>query len=483
MDQALDWQTVACTAVISDLHLCEAEPIHPEFPLWKKYKTKEFFFDSIFHDYLAKIEEMAKGQSIELVLNGDIFDFDSVTSLPEKPIYRISWIEKKRGLFPRPERAEYKIEIILAHHPEFFAALRAFIDRGHRAVFVIGNHDVELHFKEVQKKIRAVIQSTPEAGERIRFCEWFYISNKDTLIEHGNQYDPYCICEDPVHPYVRGYNYKAIKLPFGNMACRYILNGMGFFNPHVDTNYIMSVPQYIRFFLKYMVRAQPLLIFSWLWGAFVVMAMVLADRLKPPMKDPLHFEDHVEEIAKKSNASPRMVRELRELFVDPAVRNPFLILRELWLDRALLLLSTFLIVFEIVILINQIYSVSFFWVLIPLALLLPFFLFYSQSIQSLVSSYKEPNDRILATASRITKVLRIIYGHTHHARHELVGAVEHLNSGCWSPAFMDVECTKPIDQKTFVWIEPEPNTTPESVSARRAILCKFENGQVERIKT
>ncbi|MBO9665738.1 MAG: hypothetical protein J7501_02870, partial [Bdellovibrio sp.] len=115
----------------------------------------------------------------------------------------------------------------------------------------------------------------------------------------------------------------------------------------------------------------------------------------------------------------------------------------------------------------------FFWAFIPLFLLLPFFLFYSKSITSLVSSYKEPDDRVLAMASAITKVNRIVYGHTHHTRHEIIGSVEHLNSGCWSPAFLDVECTKPIDQKTFVWISPAEN------NSRQAELCKFVDGKSE----
>ncbi len=74
-------------------------------------------------------------------------------------------------------------------------------------------------------------------------------------------------------------------------------------------------------------------------------------------------------------------------------------------------------------------------------------------------------------ASAITRVQRIVYGHTHHARHEVIGAVEHLNSGCWSPAFLDVECTKPIDQKTFVWISPTDQ------GARQAELLRFIDGK------
>lgn len=474
-----DWVKAKYTAVISDLHLCEAEPVNPHFPLWKKFKTREFFFDDVFGDFLKEIEKKAEGNPVELILNGDIFDFDSVTSLPVDPPYRIKWIEKKRGLFPRPERSEYKVERILHDHTEFFQHLAEFLKRGNKAVFVIGNHDTELHYPEVQKKILKVLHLDTENPKSVRFCEWFYLSNQDTLIEHGNQYDPYCVCEDPVHPFSKGYNFKTMRLPFGNLACRYILNGLGFFNPHVESNFIMTVPQYLSFFWRYMVRAQPLIMWTWIWSALLTIHMALRDRLILPMRDPLKFEDRIEEIAHRSNASPRAVRELRELFSDPASKNPFMMARELWLDRALLIVFSFLVAFQLMILINQVYQVSFYWAFIPLFLLFPFFLFYSQSIQSMVSGYKEPDDIILATASRITKTFRVVYGHTHIVRHEMIGAVEHLNSGCWSPAFTDVECTQAFDQKTFVWIEPDATVEGEM---RRATVYRFKEGGIHEYK-
>jgi UDP-2,3-diacylglucosamine pyrophosphatase LpxH len=459
------------TAIISDLHLCEAEPVNPKFPLWKKFKTKQFFFDDIFTSFLQEIERKAHGEAVELILNGDIFDFDSVLRLPEEPIFRISRLEKRRGLFPRAERSCYKIKVILEDHAVFVKSLREFVRRGNRVVFVIGNHDLELHFPEVQQEIRHAMDLNVDQQQQIRFVEWFYISNEDTLIEHGNQYDPYCLCEDPINPYVQGYNFVSLKLPFGNLACRYIMNGLGFFNPHVDSNYIMGIKEYVMIFLRYMARAQPFLILTWFFGAIVTLAQSFKDRLAAPIRNPLKIESRIEEIAVKSNAEPRMVREMKELFVAPAASNPFLLARELWLDRAFMIFIAFFLIFELMIFIRQVYDLSFFWAFIPLFLLLPFFLFYSKSISSLVSSYKEPNERILAMTSTITKVKRVIYGHTHHIRHEMIGAVEHLNSGCWSPAFLDIECTKPLDQKTYVWI------SPLETGDRQAELYKFIEGQ------
>ena len=467
-----EFATAKFTAIISDLHLCEAEPVHPKYPLWKKFKTRAFFFDKAFGEFLAYLETQAEGESIELVLNGDIFDFDSVLTLPDKAMFRISWLERQRGLRPRPERSKFKVQVILRDHEEFFQHLRNFLIRGHRVVIIFGNHDLELHFPQVQAEITKTLSLPEEVQRRLRFVDWFYISNKDTLIEHGNQYDPYCVCEDPINPFSQGYNYKTMRLPFGNLACRYLTNGMGFFNPHVDTNYIMTLPEYIRFFFKYMARAQPGLVLDWFFGSLITLWKSFRDRLDHPIRDPLKIEDRVNRIAENANADPRMVRELKELFATAAAENPFLIARELWLDRALLIFLGFFVILEMMIFVHQIFNLAFYWAFIPLFLLLPFFLFYSRSVISRVSSYKEPDERVLSTAGAITNTSRIVYGHTHHARHEMIGPIEHLNSGTWSPAFLDVECSRAIDQKTFIWISPPKDESDQ----RTAKLMTFKEG-------
>lgn len=465
-----DFSRSRFTAILSDLHLCEEEPTNAKFPLWKKYKSKQFFFDEEFAQFLNHIQTQARPDFIELILNGDIFDFDSVSSIPADPPFRISSLEHKRGLHPQEEKSVYKIEKILSDHPVWTKSLSEFIKNRNRVIFVIGNHDLELHFSAVQRKIIEHLDLPPEVRGGIRFNEWFYISNNDTLVEHGNQYDPYCMAQDPVSPFLVRYNRIEVRVPFGNLTTRYLINGMGFFNPHVDSNFIMSASEYAKFFLKYVIRAQPLLILDWLWGSSITLFQSFVDRLRPPVKDPLRIEDQIENIAKKANATPRMVRELKELFVPPASSYPLIIARELWLDRAFIVFITFLVLFQIIWFIKMYFAVSFYWMFIPLFAFLPFFIFYSKSITSGVFEFKEPQERILAASSFITKVNRIVYGHTHNPRHEIIGAVEHLNSGTWSPAFTDVECTKLNNAKTFVWVAPGFD------GKRTAKLLEFEKG-------
>lgn len=465
------------TAIISDLHLTDAEPSRPRkksrHPLWKKFKTKEFFIDQALVEFLDEIQKKSAGKPVELVLNGDIFDFDSVLAYPEKPIYRFHWIETRRGLLPKEERSLFKISVILEEHALFINALSQFIKNGNSVVIIPGNHDVELHFEKVQKKIVQSLDLNAMDEKRFRFVSWFYISHGDTYIEHGHQQDPYCLCENPLNPFLVDYNELTIRLPFGNVACRYIMNGMGLFNPHVESNYILSLSGYLKFFFKYLVRTQPLIIWTWLWGSVATLYHVTADRFSEVFKPKDGMENIINRAAEKSNTSPRVVRELAELFPIPATQNPFLIAKELWLDRLFIFTAGLCVTLFVVLQLKNFFDISLFWIFVPIMLLMPFYIFYARSVTSLVSAYKEPDENLFARQSLITGVRRIVYGHTHIPRHEMYGAVEHLNSGSWSPGFTNVECTDSVERNNYIWIiESE-----EHPGQRKAELCQFESSK------
>src|SRR5690606_29684301 len=119
------------------------------------------------------------------------------------------------------------------------------------------------------------------------------------------------------------------------------------------------------------------------------------DRLRPPISDPMMIEDKVEYIARKANATPRMVRELKELFVAPAASYPSIIMRELWLDRAFLILVTVFLLYFLFLQVDNIFNISVFWMFIPFLVFIPFFLFYARSVHSAVSEVKEPREDVL----------------------------------------------------------------------------------------
>ena len=455
-----DWTNTEHTFVVSDLHLTEAEPPRPKTPLWKKYKTAEFFIDETFKRFLEYIEKESEGTK-ELILNGDIFDFDSVMSLPVGKPYPISLVERFRGLLPEEAKSEFKLSVILQDHFVWVEAIKEFLRKGNRVVFIVGNHDMELYWPSVQQRLLSTLTPSEEFRDSIRICDWFYLSNQDTLIEHGHQYDDYCVCPNPINPLIHYRRKTVIRLPFGNLAEKYLINGLGLFNPHVDASFIKSGREYFIFFYRYLMRIQPFILFNLFIGASMTWFVSLREGLLPPLRDPLMVDTRIDDISQKSNATPRMTRALRALHVHPATFNPIKTARELWLDRAFLVLLIFFVSFQFFSFLNLFDAYSFWWFFGPSAILLPFVVYYSSKITSDVLKVDAIVTESAITSSQIAKVSRVIHGHTHFEKHKYIHdsatqerPVEVLNTGTWSPAFHDVECKKPFGKKVFAWIKP-----------------------------
>ncbi len=455
MPEQISFKQAKNTFIVSDIHLTTAEPVSPRDKLWKRFKQKDFFIDHAFDVFLKKIHEDAEGDPVELILAGDIFDFDGVTQLPDKQRFTISWLERLRGLNTEERKSRFKMRKIIEDHAVFFRALGNFIRQKNRVIFIIGNHDLELHWPGVQRTVLHALELAKNEEEYVRFNNFFYISNSDTLIEHGNQHDSHSNCQNPINPKIRGLRKERIRLPFGCFANRYMINGMGYFNPHSDRSYIMTARQYMAFLFRHLLRKEPLLLWTWFWGASMTLVMTLKEGFSLEVKDPLAVEDQVEEIARNANSTPRMVRELKEIHAPASFMDPLGVARELWLDRAFLVMFAFGAGFWMLSVLNIVVKISYWWVfLLSLFFLVPFFIFYFRSIKSKVIVDVKYYEKAVKLGSRVTRVKRVIFGHTHEFVHTNFSGIEYLNSGTWSPQFDDVECTKPSCPKTFVWIRP-----------------------------
>ncbi|MCA9618119.1 MAG: metallophosphoesterase [Myxococcales bacterium] len=461
------------TVIVSDIHLSEAEASDPRRPLWMAYKRRELFVDDDFARFLEWMQRTADGP-IELVLNGDIFDFDNVTQLPEEPEGRVTWLAKARGLGSEEWMSRFKMSRIIADHPVWFGALRAFLDAGHRVVFVIGNHDLELSWPSVQQLVRGAL-GPANGEEQLRFCPWFYLSEGDTYVSHGHVYDPNCAVPDPIDPLIQVHGRPRVRIPFGDLAGRYMLNGMGYFNPHATDNYIMSGWDYVKFFFRYMLRTQPLLLWSWFWSALATLYISLRDHWKPPMRDPLLVEEKVAAIAKRSQATPRMVRQLAALNVPSSCTDPAAIIRELWLDRGFLFLGICFLAWQIILHVNIALPISPLWAFAALAVLFPPYLAYSAQVKSTVFATPLLDEERARLIHRITGARNVVMGHSHIPERKTVGPVEFTNGGFWSPAFADPECTQRLGTQTFVWLRADEEGrqpelyewAPGAVTARR----------------
>src|SRR5262249_26383875 len=69
--------SVKRTIIFSDVHLSQAHPETDGDGLWMRYRRREFFLDREFATLVDHLLERFDGDAIELVFNGDLFDFDA----------------------------------------------------------------------------------------------------------------------------------------------------------------------------------------------------------------------------------------------------------------------------------------------------------------------------------------------------------------------------------------------------------------------
>lgn len=210
------------TLVISDLHLGEdlsptataADSRHVDL-------VERHLVDFLKHYSRRRLD----GRPWRLVINGDGVEFLGqclkVEDVPGEEAGHVPAEDRVYGLGRRPPVARAKMCAIVARHQEFFLALARFLAAGNRLEVIIGNHDTELHWPEVQEAFRAGVcrlwsehpaatragaPLAAEVGERIGFHPWFFYEPGALWIEHGHQYDETCSFEyglNPVDPHTQ----------------------------------------------------------------------------------------------------------------------------------------------------------------------------------------------------------------------------------------------------------------------------------------
>jgi UDP-2,3-diacylglucosamine pyrophosphatase LpxH len=121
----------------------------------------------------------AKPAPVGLIINGDTVDF-----LAERNAAPPYWVPFTSD----PNLAAQKLEAIVSRDQAFFSALGDFLERGHSLTILLGNHDVELAFPLVRRKLETLIGVKGSHDYRFIYDGEALICG-DALIEHGNRYD------------------------------------------------------------------------------------------------------------------------------------------------------------------------------------------------------------------------------------------------------------------------------------------------------
>ncbi len=181
--------------VVSDFHLGTGRSA----PDGTINELEDFVSDEAFIDMLEyyRTSEYADAE-VEFIFNGDIFECLAVNF--DDPHADMITAQKGVG----------KVSRIIDGHQELFRALRTFAEAPNRQVlFIVGNHDQDLLWEEVQQCIKDKVHP------RIRFIHGHYRFD-GVHIEHGNQHER----ENRVDPkkmfLTKGLPEPILNLPWGS---------------------------------------------------------------------------------------------------------------------------------------------------------------------------------------------------------------------------------------------------------------------------
>ncbi len=417
--------------VLSDLHLTDVEE-HGDG--WKAHKSSRYVFDGAFSACLAAFVERAGGDdTLTLVLNGDVIDFDLVTATPVDPGWGVSPRERKEGLRPTAARSAWKLEHVLDHHPRFVRSVADFVAGGHQLVYVLGNHDRELHFDEVQEVFLRTLEAAGAQGfdrERVRFEPWFFHVPGRLHAEHGQQYDYYNSWQDLLEPTVELGGERRLVLPMGNLSNRVLLGRMGFFNPHA-TDYILGFFSYVAHWSRHYALSRRSILLPWFLGSVRVLFELIWTERRVREQRRGDRAAGLRAAAQRQGLSLAAVQDLDRRARPPITHNLFRVVREFWLDRLLLALTmsgatVALALSPIPLWIKLMVPLSAF----PLLYLVYEWLAHGQTVSGAGHGIAAEADGI----ARALGVRVVTFGHSHEPKiTPLHRGATFVNTGTWAP--------------------------------------------------
>lgn len=485
--------------VFSDLHLGEGFQEH----LARYSPMEDFFHDEAF----ARLLDQLRGRYAEdpsrlvVVLNGDVFDFLTVTRVPDDDVCReldldISAAERRFGLNPTPEKSVYKLDLIMDGHKPFFSSLARMVAAGHRVEILRGNHDLEIYFEQVQDRFMQRLSGytggpTPEqVRRRVRFHQWFYLEPGRLYLEHGNQYEASNSIRYPLRPVLPprrwGRRETLIDYPLGSLFVRYFYNRVHHMNPYVPK--VISFEQYLEFIRRY--NLLDLLRIAREHYSFFMAALrpaTATGRSRASQADNARQEEDFAELEQTTRPGD-LHRHLNQLKVHPMAASKLALTRQMVKPvarRVLVNGSLAFVAFYLWLLIfNAIQTPEFAGSVFTRAALLFFFSLVTALLLVWMANHlgrklQRNTDESVETCAdradriaRLTGVKLVLMGHTHVVDYRRVadGRAVYANSGSW------VAVDNPWDRL----VPDARRLTFQYVQGEKVRICRW-NDDAERI--
>lgn len=424
--------------VISDLHL--GEDIRP---LDTDGDPRVRALDEALAGFLEHYAEHRRdGRPWRLVVNGDMVDFIAVCLMPHQVdlVHGLHPDDHTYGLGDRAHAAAAKMRRVVQRHDRVFRALARFVGQGHDLALVVGNHDAEFHWHEVQALLRETLAAMwaeadlsrrpgarrPEqVAAAVSFHPWFYLEEGVAWIEHGHQYDPYCSFDDVLSPSI---DQRDLDPNVGTAILRYVAVH---FTRDPSAFWDASAAGYVAW---------------WARQGFFRGAAILASYRDMVLRLVGHWRQRRPEVVARRRERARarlralaaaarlpedLLEELRRLHRRPVVADLRRLVRAIQLDRLVLLLITPVLLASA--LLALLWSA---WpAVLSVALLLP--------LVRLAVEEREPVDP-RAAMRKVSSIIRqrvrvplVVFGHSHDPVAEEGEGGWYFNTGAWMPHDLD----------------------------------------------
>jgi UDP-2,3-diacylglucosamine pyrophosphatase LpxH len=475
--------------VVSDFHLSEG--LDPA--TGKMSRMEDFFFDDAFARFLryhqaVRDQPRFGGRPWLLIINGDLFDFLQVVSLPQEgrllqtikkgiahhKELRIN--EQDYGLGTTADESEWKLKQIARGHQRFFSALGRFVACGNRVAVLPGNHDIELYWPQVQSRFiteakraymheRRMLGEGPpvtleECRERIRFYPWFYHEPGRIYVEHGGQYEAANRFHDYLDP-VMSDNPEHIELPLGSLFVRYLFNKLEDVHPFADN--VKPITRY----LGWAFRRDPAGTIEVLLGRGLIFLRAFWHMARKTAASTRRSAQRVKRVEQPSSVPlpPQVTEKLLEL----AQRRVDALWREwIWSGvRSLLSTLALLIVLIFIFLagLNLAHHPSWMGIVYLGAAVLAYFL--RRGLKRTFASLSA-DDYLLQVARELERVLKsdhavryIVMGHDHRASMERLEQAWYVNTGAWVPVYEKEGPVEGREELTFFRLARGHKGAPE----------------------
>lgn len=405
------------TLVISDLHIAGQAIIPGNCP-----PTNKHLLDFLEFYSTNRVED----EPWTLIINGDAIDYLSAT-IAAPPDMEVGLEDKLHGLGSTIDKTLVKLKIIVAHFQDFFVALARFASAGNKIKFVVGNHDLELSFKETQQLLVEEMAKLAACDydtfvKSISFHSWFYYEPGVLYVEHGNQYDEYCSTD-----YALPMDEKADIIPsIAHLGTRYFVSKIPHYNPYYAEEW--GFFQYVKW--AYNLGVKKALYSLTHYVILVYKTILLWSKLRLTEEE-RKFDNDLEIgfMANESKISARKLRKLYYLRKTPVTRSLFMLASTYFIDRIILITLS-----VIGMILFAVYLHSHWKIVTPIITLITVYLL--NKVFNKIRFNAPNNIKLRLAAQKVNNLMPakiITFGHTHTPEVvPLNNGATYINTGSWT---------------------------------------------------